>query len=317
MARPVRMNYPDTFYHVLSRGNDRRDIFHVAEDYKRFKETIGRMVRRFDIEVHGYVLMSNHYHLLIRTRQANLSRAIQWLGLSYSMWFNRRYNRSGHLFQGRFKSFVIENNRYFTAMCLYIHRNHIRAGIAKDLADYPWSSYLAYVDPKQGRREPWLTTNLVLGMYGGRRHRFLGVQLAYGSEEDSLLGEIGYGLFLGGERFVEEWTERLQEERDREKPQVRSALRDQDISLVAKRIFAKLGVKDPAPLLKPSRRAKRPDRDLAIYILANLGAFTHKEIGSKFGVGYTSVTGALKRAENYMEAEEQIRNKVNGVLNDI
>ena len=125
------------------------------------------------------------------------------MGLSYSMWFNRRYNRSGHLFQGRFKSFVIENNRYFTAMCLYIHRNPIRAGIAKDLADYPWSSYLAYVDPKQGRREPWLTTNLVLGMYGGRRHRFLGVQLAYGSEEDSLLGEIRYGLFLGGERFVE------------------------------------------------------------------------------------------------------------------
>ena len=96
MARPVRMNYPDTFYHVLSRGNERKDIFRLQEDYKRFKETIGRMVKRFDIEIHGYVLMSNHYHLLIRTRQGNLSRAIQWLGLTYSMWFNRRYDRIGH-----------------------------------------------------------------------------------------------------------------------------------------------------------------------------------------------------------------------------
>ncbi|MGD9166043.1 MAG: transposase, partial [Syntrophobacterales bacterium] len=87
MARSVRMNYPDTFYHVLSRGNDKRDIFRSKDDYEKFKETIGRMVGRYDMEVHGYVLMSNHYHLLIRTRQANLSRAIQWLGLTYSMWF--------------------------------------------------------------------------------------------------------------------------------------------------------------------------------------------------------------------------------------
>ena len=144
MARPVRLDYPDTFYHVLSRGNERRDIFRDRQDYENFTDRIRIMVERFGIEVHAYVLMTNHYHLLIRSRDANLSRAIQWLGLTYSTYFNRRHMRSGHLFQGRFKSFVIEDDQYFTAMCLYIHGNLIRAGIVQNFLDYPWSSYPTY-----------------------------------------------------------------------------------------------------------------------------------------------------------------------------
>lgn len=115
-------------------------------------ETIRRIVERFGVEVHAYVLMNNHYYLLIRTRDANLSKAIQWLGLTYSMWFNRRHVRSGHLFQGRFKSFVIENYRYFTAMSFYIHGNPTRAGLAQNFLDYPWSSYPTYVAAR--KKEP-------------------------------------------------------------------------------------------------------------------------------------------------------------------
>ena len=317
MARPVRMNFPDTYYHVLSRGNERREIFRADDDYERFKATIGRMVGRFDIEVHGYVLMGNHYHLLIRTRYANLSRAIQWLGLTYSMWFNRRYSRTGHLFQGRFKSFVIENDRYFTAMCLYIHRNPVRAGIVKDLLDYPWSSYPAYVNQEKKRKEPWLTTSIVLGMYGGSRQNFVEAQLDHAEEEGNLLDELRYGLYLGSELFVQEWQERLLAERHREKPQARSALEDQDISLAVGKVFLKLGVENPSSLLRPRRREKRPERDLAIYILCSLGVFTHQEIGRTFGVGYTTITGALKRARDYMHSEEKVRNKVEKILNDI
>ena len=311
------MNYPDTFYHVLSRANDKRDVFHSKDDYEKFKETIGRMVGRYDMVVHGYVLMRNHYHLLIRTKQANLSRAIQWLGLTYSMWFNRRYARSGHLFQGRFKSFVIENDRYFTSMCLYIHRNPIRAGIAKSLFDYQWSSYPAYVIKEKAKEEPWLTKSLVLGMYGGSRKRFVEAQLSYANEEESLLADLKHGLYLGSESFVEEWKERLEWERHREKPQVRLALRDQDISSIVKMVFLKLGVEDAAMFLKPLRRVNRPNRDLAIYILCHLGIYSHQEIGRIFGVGYTSITGALTRARSYMDTEEKVRKKVSKILNDI
>jgi putative transposase len=91
MARPLRMDYPDTFYHVLSRGNERKEIFRDEKDHLGFLDTLGKMVERFKLEVHAYVLMKNHFHLLVHTKEANLSRAIQWLGVSYSVWFNRRH----------------------------------------------------------------------------------------------------------------------------------------------------------------------------------------------------------------------------------
>jgi REP element-mobilizing transposase RayT len=315
MARAVRMNYPDTFYHVLSRGIERRSIFREPADYEKFTNTIGGMVERFGVEIHAYVLMANHYHLLIRTRYANLSKAIQWLGLSYSMWFNRRYERTGHLFQGRFKSFVIEDDHYFTAMCLYIHRNPIRAGIVENLLEYPWSSYPAYVNAR--KREPWLTTGLVLGMYGGDRKRFVDAQLAYSDQEKSYLDSVRYGLFLGSEKFVAKWKKRLERERHREKPQARIALKGEGVSGIVERVFKGLGVSDPKPLLKPIRREKRPKRDLAIYITCCLGLFSHQEIGQVFGVGYTTITGALNRAREYVNSDKNVRKDVERILNDI
>jgi len=116
--------------------------------------------------------MKNHYHLLVHTKETNLSRTIQWLGVSYSVWFNRRHQRCGHLFQGRLKSFLIENDRYFTAMCLYIHGNPVRANILKDSGDNRWSSYRVYAEG--GHEVPWLTTGLVLGMYGGGQQQRTG-----------------------------------------------------------------------------------------------------------------------------------------------
>jgi hypothetical protein len=166
-------------------------------------------------------------------------------------------------------------------------------------------------------KEPWLKTSLVLGLCGGSRERFMEAQLAFATEEDTLLDELRHGLFLGDEEVVEDWKERLEKERHREKPQVRSAFRDQNISKVVEVVFSKLGVLDPAPLLKPIRRKKRPNRDLAIYILCHLGTFTNQEIGHVFGVGYTSINGSLKRARSYMDAEKDERERVDRILNDI
>jgi len=309
------MDYADTFYHILSRGNERRKIFRDTTDYERFLNVLGRMVERFHIEVHAYVLMGNHYHLLIRTRDANLSKAIQWLGLAYSVWFNRRHKRSGHLFQGRFKSFVIENDQYFTSMCLYLHRNPLRAKMVKSLLDYPWSSYHAYVSARKSM--PWLTTSLVLGMYGGRRKGLIQAHRAYAGEEKTLLDELRYGLYLGSEEFAFELKERLDGERHREKPQVRTALRDDRISAILEKVLSALKVKDNDSLLRPLRRAQRPERDLAIYILCHLGCSSHQEIADVFGVGYTAITGALKRAEGHMGASKKIKRRVERVLNDI
>ena len=108
------------------------------------------MSERFKIEIHCWVLMSNHYHLLLKTRQANLSKGMQWFGATYTRRFNLKHRRSGHLFQGRFKSLLVENDSYLLGLSCYIHRNPLRAKIVKRLTDYEWSSYRMYTYAEPG-----------------------------------------------------------------------------------------------------------------------------------------------------------------------
>jgi REP element-mobilizing transposase RayT len=308
------MDYPDAFYHILSRGNEKRDIYYDERDYLRFLDVLERTVERFNLEVHAYVLMKNHYHLLIRTKEANLSRAIQWLGVSYSVWFNRRHRRSGHLFQGRFKSFLIEDERYLTAMCFYIHGNPFRAGIVNRLWDYRWSSYRAYVDKRY--EVPWLTMSLVLGMYGGSRKEFLKAQERSPRGEEHILDELMYGLYLGSKEFGEECIRRLQREGYREKPQGKSLLRGRDVQALALEILGKLGERDSESVLRV-RKYRCCKRDMAIYILYQLGVYRNEEIGKVFSVGYTAVTGAVKRALVYLNKDQRLKKLAKKIIDDI
>ena len=127
MARQWRIEYKGALYHVMSRGNESRKI--VADDHDRivFFKLLGKMSKRFGNEIYCYVLMDNHYHLLLRAQRGNLSRGMQWLGQTYTCQYNLRHKRSGHLFQGRFKSFLIEYDRYLQVLSYYIHRNPLRA----------------------------------------------------------------------------------------------------------------------------------------------------------------------------------------------
>ena len=149
MARAWRIAYEGALYHVLSRGNERRDIFLDDEDRRLFLTGLAEAGERFAVDVFAYVLMGTHYHLLLRTRRANLSKAMQWLGLSYTTRFNFKQSRSGHLFQGRFKSMLVQNDAYLLQLSYYIHRNPLRAGMVERLADYRWSSYRAYAYEKR------------------------------------------------------------------------------------------------------------------------------------------------------------------------
>jgi putative transposase len=314
MARPLRLDYPDTFYHVLSRGNEKREIFRDEKDYLRFLEGMGQMAGRFHLEIHAYVLMSNHYHLLLHTQAANLSRAIQWLGVSYSVRFNRRHGRTGHLFQGRFKSFLVQDDRYLTSMCFYIHGNPLRAGIATKLSDYQWSSYPAYANR---RSQPlWLTTGLVLGVHGGSRREFLETQRAFLEGKRNPLVDLRHGLYLGTEEFSEECRERAKKEEHPEKPQGRLLRRDGDLLGLTRTILKKLGEEHLDSALHPRRRLSR-NRDLAIYILYQLGVYRNEEIGRIFGVGYTAITGAVKRGHAYIQSDPQVEKITTKTLNDI
>src|SRR5437899_9529939 len=125
MARPLRIDVRNGWYHVTNRGNNRQIIYLDDRDRLHFLELFGEVVERYGVEVHGYVLMSNHYHVLIRTPDANLSAAVQWLNVAYSIWWNRRHGRSGHVFQGRFKAVLVEAGQWVLACSLYLHLNPV------------------------------------------------------------------------------------------------------------------------------------------------------------------------------------------------
>ncbi len=170
MARAVRIQYAGAFYHVMCRGDRREAIFLGDEDRELFLETLAEMGARGGALLHSYVLMSNHYHLLLETPEANLVAAMKWFQGTYTQRFNRRHRLSGHLFQGRYKAVPVEDGSegYFSLVSDYIHLNPVRARLldADDpkLAEYRWSSLASFVREK--RLPSWLRRDRVMSALG-------------------------------------------------------------------------------------------------------------------------------------------------------
>ncbi len=143
MGRAWRIEYEGGLYHLLSRRNVRKDIFKDDQDRFAFSDVIGETAKNCVAAVFVYVLMGNHCHILLRTNRADLSKCMQWQALTYTRRFCNRHFRSGHLFQGRFKSIIVQDDAYLMRLSCHIHRNPIRAGIITRLAEYPWSGYKA------------------------------------------------------------------------------------------------------------------------------------------------------------------------------
>ena len=141
MARPLRIEFPGAVYHITSRGNERKKIFWDDQDRELYLARLDQIHERFHWHVHAYVLMSNHCHLLVETPMANLSRGMRQLNGVYTQEFNRRHGRVGHLFQGRFKAILVEEDNYLLEVSRYIILNPVRAGMVERPEEYRWSSY--------------------------------------------------------------------------------------------------------------------------------------------------------------------------------
>jgi REP element-mobilizing transposase RayT len=215
MARPIRVEFPGAVYHVMARGNERRAIFWDDQDRRGFLQAVEQAVAQFGLRVHAFCLMPNHYHLLVGTPRANLSQALGWLQVTYTVRFNRRHRRSGHLFQGRFKAQVVEADAYAQWLVEYIHLNPVRprrqgepmaAQRAAELAAYPWSSHGDYAGL---RRVPtkWLCWDWL--RYWGedvraarRLYRQRMAAAFVTGRVESPWEQLRGGLVLGGRRVV-------------------------------------------------------------------------------------------------------------------
>jgi putative transposase len=166
VARPLRLEIPDGVYHVFARGNERRAIYRDDSDRERFLEVVSRACERFGWRVLSYCLMTNHYHLLVRTPDANLARGMRDLNGVYAQRFNRRHGRDGHLFQGRYGALLVERGGHLLASVAYIVRNPVRAGLCASPREWRWSSQRAAL----GERPPGiLVLDELLGYFGSER----------------------------------------------------------------------------------------------------------------------------------------------------
>jgi len=174
MARPLRIEYPGAWYHVTCRGNEKRNIFRDDADRAKWLETLSGNLKLYRIELHSYVVMQTHFHLLLMTPEGNLRKFMQRFNTTYTVYFNRRHRRSGHLFQGRYKAILIEKDEYFVELSRYIHLNPVRIkkysqlGIEEKrriLKGYAWSSYAGYTHLR--KRQSLVNYSEILDMAGG------------------------------------------------------------------------------------------------------------------------------------------------------
>ncbi|MEA1960456.1 MAG: transposase [Bacillota bacterium] len=190
MPRQARKASSTGIYHIMLRGINRQDIFHDAEDKMRFIETMVKYRAICEYEVYGYCLMSNHIHLLIKEGKETISQAIKRIGVSYVYWYNLKYDRYGHLFQDRFKSERVEDDKYLLVVLRYIHHNPVKAGMVKEAGDYRWSSYTEYINQKGILTE----TDFILSIFNPDRNKAVKIfeEFTMEGNEDSCLD--------GGER---------------------------------------------------------------------------------------------------------------------
>ena len=319
MARAWRIEYQGAYYHVLSRGNEQRPIFLDDSDRLLFLDLLGEFSARFDIDVFSYVLMDNHYHLLLRTQLPNLSKSMQWLGVTYTRRFNLKHIRSGHLFQGRFKSILIENDAYVMQLSCYIHRNPLRAKVVKRLADYRWSSYLAYAYGK--KRPDWLKTDLILSQFNTQNsHRKYREKVQrYVKEEKRLWEDLRHGLFLGSKKFVDRIRALYLPDRPNDEiPQQKRMLKVDHPQIILSQAAQIFGYN-----LKRFRRsarisnADRDIRDMLIYLLWEIGQYTNQEIGGLFGLGYSSISQRVKMFKLQLRENSDLAQRYNLIKSQI
>lgn len=314
MARSLRIQYPGAFYHVINRGNARQPIFRDDIDRKQFLKILSQSVEIYKTVIHGFVLMENHYHLLVETPLGNLAESMRYFTITYTSYFNRRHQRVGHLFQGRYKSVLIEQEKYLAAVSQYIHLNPVKtdklsikpaARQLEYLRGYSWSSLPGIFSAKA--RHDFVEYSLVLADYGGDnadgRQAYMS-NLAEGLSQDSELQKkiIGQCL-LGGDDFVSHIQQKYGVRRkNREIPAVRRITRhlapDHIIATIARGVGC-----EPDELLKKRGRW----RWLAMDLLYSYGGMNNREIGELMGVDYSTVSQGRKRLRQSLADDEQLK----------
>ncbi len=230
MSRQMRIEFPGALYHVTARGNCKSDIFIDDIDRFRFLDALSSTVKQYNLLCHAYCVMTNHYHLIIETPDANLSASMHRLNTIYAHYFNWKHDRIGHLFQGRFNAIVVQKESHLLELCRYIVLNPVRARIVSDPSQYDWSSFRETISSSD-RSGSFLTKDWILSQFDPDMHlakkKYINFVLE-GIDSESPMNDVKGDLVLGDVHFVEQL-----------KKHVRTGLDDAEIPAEQRQLFIK------------------------------------------------------------------------------
>ena len=278
MARPLRLELAGGLYHVTSRGDRREDIYEDDEDREKWLEILGHTCKRFNWRCHAYCLMDNHYHIVIETAEANLSKGMRHLNGVYTQYYNLQHDRAGHVFQGRFKGILVERDEYLLELARYVVLNPLRARMIKTIGVWKWSSYQAMIGKVAA--QPWLETGWILGQFGKQRKRTIKKYIDFvkaGVKLPSIWDHLQNQIFLGSERFINKHQKLIDK---------KTSLGEVP-KLQKRKIPKALGYYD--------RKYKNQKKAITSAYLS--GGYTLKEIGDYFGMHYSTISRVVKDSE--------------------
>jgi putative transposase len=319
MSRPLRIAYPNAWYHVMNRGRRSESIFSDNQDYEYFIDLLIETSALWNVHIAAYCLMENHYHILLQTPEANISRCMRHLNSIYTQKFNRRHGYDGPLFRGRYKSILVSDDDYLLQLVRYIHKNPVKAGIVENIQEYPWSSYRGYLS--FAKNWNWLFKDHIFEMITPKKIGRVKDFIAFMQEDDSsdvtrLFSKKNLPSLFGPESFISQIKEKFYLKKSRyEVPESRCLAPTPDMIIDAVCKYYNVDIKD----LSISRRGvfNRP-RNVAIYLLRQIRGDDLNSIKNEFKINaYSTVSSIVQKISHLTKTDGRLGKEVRNLKEEI
>lgn len=319
MARPLRIQYSNAWYHVINRGRRGDQVFQIKDDYKRFIDVLYEAIELFALRISAFCLMPNHYHILVQTPDANLSRCMRHINGVYTQRFNSAHALDGQLFKGRYKAMVVAEDDHLLQLVRYIHRNPVRAGMTEKPEGYEWSSHKGYLS--KAKRWDWLYKQAILSMLTKEpKEQIKKYRTFMGEDEDKdflrLLSLKKWPSILGDNAFIEELKNRFFEKiRNIEIPDSKQLA--PDIAQIKKVICGYYHI-DENQLYYTKRAAFNEARAMGLFLTRQLRGEPLKIIGEHFKIeNYSTVSSVIARFKRRIQSDRQLSKRLDQIRQTI
>ena len=291
MARPLRLEFEDAYYHVMNRALERRRIFEFDRDHEYFQSLLLDVADRWKVKFFAYCLMGSHYHLFVQTPMGNISRVMRHVDGLYAQYFNRTRRRDGPLFRGRFKAIVVEADSYLLSLVRYIHLNPVKAGLAEDPAAYPWSSHLLYMTPD--KKAAWLERETVMSNFSNAENFDDFVCQGNDKSLEAFYKRKRFSPFMGSEAFIGSMLKKPAQ--NSEVGRAEATPYFPDLDSLAERVGQYYEASRMSIVSGRFGKLNAP-RNMAIYLAGRKAGFSYADIKRQFNLGTDSaVTRACQR----------------------